>query len=87
MQTDYNYADDILIYTTIQGFSDCQRLQKDLHTQHGWAKTWQMNFNPSKCLHLTITNKCHSVQFDYHIHTYVWSPYLQSDIQQMYLMI
>ena len=51
------YADDILIYTTIQSVDDCNRLQNDLFTLQKWASSWQMEFNPAKCEHLVITNK------------------------------
>jgi len=53
------YADDILIilYATIGSPEDCLRLQSDLALLQAWAEKWQVEFNPSKCLHLTISNK------------------------------
>jgi len=32
-----------------------------------WAENWQMEFNPSKCLHLTISNKHHHFNHSYYI--------------------
>ena len=51
------YADDTLIYNTINNINDCFQLQRDISELEKWAKTWQMEFNPSKCEFLKITNK------------------------------
>ena len=51
------YADDILIYAIIGSPEDCLHLQSDLALLQAWAEKWQMKFNPSKCLHLTVSNK------------------------------
>jgi len=40
----YNYADDVLLYTSIKS-EDCLKLQKDLHMLEIWAATWKMSFN------------------------------------------
>jgi len=61
------YADDILIYTTIGTPEDCLLLQSDLALLQTWAEKWQMEFNPSKCLHLTISNKHHHFNHSYYI--------------------
>ena len=61
------YADVILIYFTIRTPEDCV-LQHDLISLHTWAEKWQMEFNPSKCMHLTSFNKHH--------HSYYISNYL-----------
>ena len=61
------YADDILIYSTIQSTDDCNRLQHDLFTLQEWASLWQMEFNPAKCEHLVITNKQFFIQHSYKI--------------------
>jgi len=42
------HADNILIYRIIS-------TSEDALTQ--WAQKWMMNFNPNKCVHLTITRK------------------------------
>jgi len=43
------YADDVLLYATIQTEQDCQQLQKDLDSLGKWAEKWKMMFNHSKC--------------------------------------
>ena len=40
-------------------------LQADLLTIQKWSKTWQMEFNPSKCEHLQITNKHNYIDTHY----------------------
>ena len=61
------YADDVLFYTTIYSINDCKRLQQDLVTLERWASVWQMEFNLSKCEHLSITNKKSFVSYDYQL--------------------
>ena len=43
------YADDVLLYSTINTKEDCLTLQEDLNTFQLWANKWQMMFNPDKC--------------------------------------
>ena len=47
------YADDVL---EINNEADATCLQNYLILEN-WANTWQMNFNPSKYIHLTLTQK------------------------------
>ena len=61
------YADDTLIYNTIHNINDCLQLQNDIIELEKWAKTWQMDFNTSKCEFLKITNKKLTLHFNYHI--------------------
>ena len=61
------YADDILLYTTIRSINDCKLLQLDLATLERWDCLWQMEFNLSKCEHLSITNKTSSISYDYQL--------------------
>ena len=61
------YADDVLLYSTINSLDDCHQLQADLNTLEQWANRWRMVFNPSKCEYLKITNKLHSISTQYHI--------------------
>ena len=49
------YANDTLIYNTIHNINNCLQLQSDIYKLERWAKTWQMDFNPSKCKFLKIT--------------------------------
>ena len=43
------FADDCLVYKEIANISDTEILQKDLNTLISWTKSWQMEFNISKC--------------------------------------
>ena len=61
------YADDVLLYSTINSLDDCLQLQSDLNTLEQWSIKWRMIFNPSKCEYLKITNKTHSIASHYHI--------------------
>ena len=61
------YADDTLLYNKIHNISDCFQLQSDISILEKWAKTWQMDFNPSKCEFLKLTNKKLPLHFNYHI--------------------
>ena len=51
------YADDTLLYRIINTPNDISILQEDLDSLSQWAHKWQMIFNASKCVHLTITRK------------------------------
>ena len=51
------FADDCLVYRTIDNPSDQQILQDDLNKLEQWQNKWQMNFNPSKCYILSISSK------------------------------
>ena len=62
------YADDVLIYRTIQSEADGISLQNDLSNLESWANLWQMKFNPAKCLHVVITNKRSYMQNTYQIY-------------------
>ena len=61
------YADDILIYNIIHFPNDSEHLQQDLCTLQAWARRWQMEFNPAKCVHLTISNKHHIIEHNYYL--------------------
>ena len=61
------YADDILIYNIIHLPNDSEHLQQDLCTLQAWARRWQMEFNPTKCVHLTISNKHHIIEHNYYL--------------------
>ena len=62
------YADDVLLYRVISNEADTICLQNDLFTLENWANTWQMKFNPPKCIHLAITRKKTSIKHCYQIH-------------------
>ena len=48
------FADDTLIYSTIESYNDAAKLQLDLTALQEWAQKWQMKFNPSK-IQLSLT--------------------------------
>ena len=62
------YADDTLVYNVINTIDDCVQLQNDLLLLERWANIWQMQFNPSKCEFLAVTNKTSTPSFTYHIY-------------------
>jgi len=61
------YADDVLIYRSIDTKADCLLLQKDLITLENWAHKWNMCFSPLKCEFLKITNNRDVILFNYFI--------------------
>ena len=48
------FADDCLLYRTIQSADDTTILQNDLEKLKTWTEEWQMNFNSEKCFTLRI---------------------------------
>lgn len=75
------FADDTVMYRTINSFTDHQTLQDDLTNLSNWAKVWQMKFNVSKCHLLSITNKRKPSNFSYTINEEV----LPKSTEQDYL--
>lgn len=51
------FADDCLLYRTIENYEDQRKLQKDLENLEEWAKTWGMKFNAKKCYIMSINKK------------------------------
>ena len=43
------FADDCLLYRTIESESDTKQLQEDLSKMTEWSKKWLMRFNAKKC--------------------------------------
>ena len=62
------FADDCLLYRTINNADDTIALQKDLDALQHWEQQWQMHFNPDKCEVIRITNKRKIVNANYTIH-------------------
>ena len=56
-QTVKLFADDTLLYGVVVEDSDCDNLQDDLNKLEIWQHEWQMQFNPSKCNIICISNK------------------------------
>ncbi|MEW8548207.1 MAG: reverse transcriptase family protein, partial [Candidatus Thiodiazotropha sp.] len=61
------FADDALLYRTIDSPSDELQLQHDLDTMIDWSKTWLMRFNAKKCHLLKITRQRKTPQTKYSI--------------------
>ena len=51
------FADDSLLFRVIKNDSDTALLQKDLSALQHWENTWQMSFNPIKCVLLRISTE------------------------------
>ena len=51
------FADDALLYGVVVEDSDYDNLQDDLNKLEIWQNEWQMQFNPSKCNIICISNK------------------------------
>ena len=62
------FADDTIVYLTIKGQTDANRLQEDLLRLEGWERDWAMEFNPDKCEVLRITRKKNPTIFNYTLH-------------------
>ena len=66
------FADDSLLFRVIKNDSDRALLQKDLSALEHWENTWQMSFNPIKCVVLRISTKKKKVlptQYELYGHT------------------
>ena len=61
------FADDCLLYRTIDTKQDHKQLQQDLNTLVDWSHTWLMRFNAAKCHLLKITRKTKFLNTEYKI--------------------
>ena len=59
------FADDSVIYRSIDTNNDHLALRDDLARLDQWASTWQMTFKPEKCYVMSITNKRSASVFQY----------------------
>ena len=62
------FADDTVIYLTIDSNHDSENLQNDLAKLEQWEKDWSMEFNPDKCEVLRITRNENITKFPYKLH-------------------
>ena len=62
------FADDCLLYRTINTEADTRSLQEDLDNLQKWEQDWMMSFNPDKCEVIRITNKRRIINCQYSIH-------------------
>ena len=59
------FADDCILYKEIKSSNDSAQLQADIDIITTWEKTWQMNFNKTKCYSMKITHKKNPVVTTY----------------------
>ena len=61
------FADDALLYRSINTMNDSVILQNDIDKLVSWSKTWQMQFNVTKCHTMRISRKKEPELMDYYI--------------------
>ena len=61
------YADNVLLYSTINSVEDCYTLQEDLNILNKWSQTRKMKLNTSQCEFLRITKKLNPILIQYYI--------------------
>jgi len=61
------YADDVLLYATINCYTDCVALQNDLKLLQKWAVDWEIQFNFTKCEFLRVTKRKNPILATYTI--------------------
>ena len=62
------FADDSILYRTVNSKEDAEKLQNDLRCLQKWENDWMMSFHPSKCQTMHITNKRRPLESVYTIH-------------------
>ena len=68
------FADDAILYRSIKAMNDSDILQNDIDKLVSWSKTWQMQFNVTKCHTIRISRKKDPVFMDYYIDGQKLSP-------------
>ena len=63
------FADDSLLFKVIDSDHDRALSQRDLSALEQWEDTWQMSFNPTKCVVIRISTKWRkALQTQYQLH-------------------
>jgi len=62
------FADDTLVYLTVNSQDDANRLQADLNKLAEWGQRWLMEFNAKKCQVLRVTRRRHILEHQYTLH-------------------
>lgn len=62
------FADDTVIYITLDGKGRQSMLQEDLKKLEHWETLWDMEFNPSKCQVIHITTSRNPIRTKYILH-------------------
>lgn len=61
------FADDTLIYQTVNTDADKQAFQSNIDGLENWAKTWCMSFNVTKCAVMSFNSKNTSPSHEYRL--------------------
>ena len=68
------FAADSLLFKVIENDNDRELLQRNLSALELWEETWQMRFNPTKCVVLRISNKkSPTCKTNYQLHGLYWN--------------
>lgn len=62
------FADDTIVYLTINSESDPEILQNDLKKLEQWESNWSMEFNPDKCEVIRVARKKNPIIYPYKLH-------------------
>ena len=62
------FADETIVYLTINSQSDAQTLQDDLFQLEQWESDWSMEFNPDKCEVIRVSKQKNPLIFSYKPH-------------------
>ena len=62
------FADDTAVYLTLSNAHDSQILQSDLDNLQHWERTWDMEFNPSKCQVICVSRSKKPLKSWYYLH-------------------
>ena len=65
------FADDTIMYRTINSERDGVSLQQDLNQLAAWEEKWQMKFHPKKCSVIRITRRKKPIICDYILHGHI----------------
>ena len=64
-------SDDCILCQRIRSCHDSSKLQSDLDQLKEWERIWLMEFHPSRCQVISITNKLTLIIGNYQIHDYI----------------
>lgn len=62
------FADDTVLYLTINSQDSCLQLQTDLNNLEVWEQDWLMSFNLEKCKIIRVYRKRTPFPFNYTLH-------------------
>ena len=61
------FADDAIVYLELKSIASPSQLQQDLNKLSQWTKTWQMEFNVSKCCVMHVSRKRNTNKATYYL--------------------